>query len=214
MNRQTLIVARTIGVIGGITAIVTGLTFAQLSQAATLGNTTINSTDASLNIWNGAAYAPTAPGFTITGLVPGTGVNENMYLQNTGGLNEVVTANVPTLPSSSGFTGWNNALVEITAENITTCTNVSVYVPNTATALPGPGVPTGTGNTLVTDLQDLNSGNVILPCILNAGDTGNTGVSGTPGNYDLHFDIVESSVTGSSASIGGFPIDLTGTQTP
>ena len=69
-------------------------------------------------------------------------------------------------------------------------------------------------STVNTNIEDLNAGQVILPCIMNAGDTGNSGVAGTSGNYDVHFDISESSVSGSSASYGPFDMTFTGTQTP
>jgi hypothetical protein len=199
---------RATGVIGAVAALVTGITFAQLSASASLTNTSENTASAGLNIWNGSAYASTAPGFTITGLIPGTGVNENVYLQNSGGLPEAITATVPTLPTSSGFSGWSNATVSITAQD-TSCIDPPGFVENSPTA-----PSSGSVFTVNTNLADLSSGQVILPCTMNAGDSGNSGVPGTSGNYDFHFDIAESSVTGSSASIGAFNINFTGTQTP
>lgn len=196
-------------VIGGVLVLAGGVTYAQLSDTATLSDTSENTADAGINIWNGSAYANTAPGFPITGLIPGTGVTENLYLQNSGGVPEAITANVPTLPSASGFSGWNNALVQITAQD-TSCTDPPGFLENTATA--------GTSNTspftVNTNLADLSSGQVLLPCTMNAGDAGNSGVPGTSGNYNVHFDIAEPSITGSSASIGDFDMVFTGTQTP
>jgi hypothetical protein len=46
---------------------------------------------------------------------------------------------------------------------------------------------------------------------MKAGDAGNSGVTGTSGNYDFHFDIAPTSITGSGpASIGPFNLDFTG----
>ena len=202
---------RAVGVIGAVTAIVTGITFAQgLGGSATLTGTTINSASGGLMIWNGSAYASTATGFTITGLVPGTGVNENVYLQNNGGVPEAITATIPTTPTSSGFTGWQNAIVNITAENAQ-CADPAGFAEYTANA----ATSSGSLYTVNTNIKDLLAGNVTLPCVMKAGDTGNSGLTGTSGNYDFHFDIAPSSITGGGpASIGTFNFDFTGTQTP
>ena len=210
MNRRTMALVRAGSVITATIALVAGVTHAQLAAAATLQGTQITTASANLGIWDGSAFSATAPGFGITGLIPGTGVTEHMYVQNNGGVPEALTATVPTLPTAAGFNGWSNATISITAENTSnTCVDAPGFVQNTATA---------SGNsspyTVNTNLQDLSSGQVILPCILNAGDTGNSNVVGTAGNYDVHFDIAESSVFGSSASVGPFDLDLTGTQTP
>ena len=203
---------RAVGVIGAVTAVVTGITFAQLSGSATLTGTTINSASGGLNIWSGSAWVPSTPGFAITGLIPGTGVTENVYLQNSGGVAEAITAKVPALPSSSGFIGWSNAIVNITAENTSpSCIDPTGFAENTATA----GTSNSSPYTVDTNLADLSSGAVLLPCIMNAGDTGNSGVPGTSGNYDFHFDIAPSSITGSGpAIIDGFDLNFTGTETP
>ena len=201
--------ARSIGIFGAVTALATAVTFAALNSQATLTDNTESTANAGLNIWNGSTYASTAPGFTITGLIPGTGVTKNVYLQNSGGVPEAITATVPTLPTSSGFSGWNNATVSITAEN-TSCLDPPSFLENTASA----GNSNASPYTVNTNLADLSSGEVILPCVMNAGDAGNGGVPGTSGNYDFHFDIAESSVTGSSANIGSFNFNFTGTQTP
>ncbi|MFI5240455.1 MAG: hypothetical protein ACHQUB_01980 [Candidatus Saccharimonadia bacterium] len=210
MNRRTMALVRAGTIITATIGLVTGVTFAALtSPAVTLSDNSVNTALAGLNIWNGSAYALTATGFNITGLIPGTGVNENVYFQNSGGVPEALTANIPTLPTSSGFSGWNNATVSITAEN-TSCTDPAGFLENTATA----GNSNSSPYTVNTNLADLASGQVILPCTMQSGDTGNSGVTGTSGNYDVHFDIAESAVTGPSASIGSFSLNFIGTQTP
>jgi hypothetical protein len=200
---------RAIGVIGTVVAAVTGITFAQLYGSANLTGTSINTASGGLNIWNGTAWAGTATGFSITGLIPGTGVTEYVYLQNSGGVPEAITATVPTpTPTSSGFSGWNNVIVNITAEN-GSCSDSTGFVENTSTA-----TSSGSPYIVNTDLADLMAGNVTLPCVMNAGDTGNSSVPGTSGNYDFHFDIAPSAITGGGpASVGAFNIDFTGTET-
>lgn len=200
---------RAVGVIGAVTAIVTGITFAQLGGKASLIGTTINSASGGLNIWSGSTWVTSTPGFAIAGLIPGTGVNEKVYLQNNGGVPEAITAMIPTLPTSSGFTGWQNAIVNITAEN-TSCTDPPGFVDHTTNSS-----ASGSVFTVNTNIEDLAAGEVTLPCIMNAGDTGNSGVPGTSGNYDFHFDINESSIIGGGpATIGAFDFNFTGTQTP
>jgi hypothetical protein len=109
--------ARAIGVIGAVAALTTGVTFAALNSQATLTNTTISSATADLLLWDGDTFESTAPGFTITDLVPGTGVEKPLYFKNAVGVPLAVTAHVPTLPSSTGFTGWQNLHVTITSDN-------------------------------------------------------------------------------------------------
>ena len=194
-------------VVGAVLALVGGVTYAQLTSTATLSSTSINTASAGLQIFDGTAFAPTAPGFAITNLVPGTGTVENVYFQNNGGVTLGITANVPTQPTSSGFTGWNNATVKITAED-TSCTQAPGWVANTANSDQANSSPF----TVDTDLQDLMAGNVVLPCAMNAGAQGNNAVPGTSGNYDFKFDIHPASITGTSATIGVFDINFTGNQ--
>lgn len=192
MSRNTLTIARGVGVIGATVALMVGATFAALNSTATLTNSSIETTNASLLVWNGSSFVQSAPGFTITGLIPGTGVDENVYFQNAGGTSVNITAHVPVLPGPPiggyGFSGFNNVKVDVTGERCST--------------------------TIHTDLAALNAGDVALPCTMAAGDTANSGVPGTSGNYDFHFDINEAAVTGSSAGVDVFNMDFTGTQTP
>lgn len=194
--------ARSVGIFGVVAALATAVTFAALSSQATLSDNTVDSATADLNIWDGAAFSTTAPGFHVTGLVPGQGSGElPLYLQNAGDGNMNVTAHVPTLPGPPaggyGFSGFDNLLVTITGD--------------------GPTCPGTSGNLVHTDLLALNSGDVPLPCNkLHAGATGNGGVLNTEGNYTVNFDINPAALTpgASSAGVGSFNIVLTGTQTP
>ena len=58
---------RAVGVFGAVAAIATGATFAALGSQATLTSSTISSATADLRVWDGAAFSPTGPGFTVTG---------------------------------------------------------------------------------------------------------------------------------------------------
>ena len=189
MSKRTLAVARAVGVIGATAAVIIGVTFATgLSSQATLNNNTLSSANASLLLWNGSSFASTAPGFTVTGLVPGHGSGPlPFYFQNNGGVDLDITAHVPAAPSSSGFSGWQN---------------LTLHINNDATH-----------QAIDTTMQDLLNGQVSLPGNpLPAGSTGNSNVAGTPGNYTATWDIVPASVTGNQVTVGSFDIVFTGTQ--
>jgi len=179
---------RSMGIFAAVAALATGVTFAALNNQATLSSTTLTSATASLKVYDFSVpgFESTAPGFTITGLVPGTGVTKTAYFQNDGGVPLAITAHVPTLPSSSGFSGWQNLTVDITAQGC---------------------------NVINTNMLALNAGEVDLPCNpLAAGAAGNSNTPNTPGNYDFHFDVIPASISGSQVTVGPFDIVFTGTQ--
>lgn len=191
MSTKTSAVLRAFGVVGATAALVTGVTFAALNSSATLTASSILSATADLKLSNGGSFASNAPGFTITDLVPGTGVTKPLYFQNAGGVGLNITANIPTLPAAPGggygFTGFDNLTVTITSE-----------------ACPTP---------VMTNMLALNAGQVALPCNpLPAGAIGNSGVHPTVGNYSIKFDINPAAITGSQAGVGPFDIVFTGTQ--
>lgn len=195
MSRKLSIIGRAVGSVGAVVALAGGITYAALtSNTATLSQSTISTGTTGLNIYDFSTnqWATSAPGFQITDLVPGTGVDENFYLQNTGSADLDVTAKVPTLPGPPsggdyGFSGFENVKVEITGE-----------------ACDEPPV--------VTNLAALNAAAVPLPCNpLTAGAAGNSNAAGTEGNYKIHFDINPDAVSGSSAGVGPFDIVFQGT---
>lgn len=192
MNKKLSAILRAVGALGAVTAIVGGVTFAALNSQATLTQSTITSANASLLVWDGDSFESTAPGFTITGLVPGSGSGEKpFYLRNNGGVALNVSARIPTLPSSSGFSGWANVKVTITG-NSPTCTGT---------------------NPVITNMAALNAGDVALPCNpLSVNAQGNSGVLATEGNYSFNFDVLPSSITGSQVTIGAFDINFNGVQ--
>jgi hypothetical protein len=181
---------RAVGVISAVAIVAGGVTFAALtSNTATLADNTINTTTASLKVWNGAAFGTSASGFHVTGLVPGTGVDNPFYLQNDGGVALDLTAHVPSAPTLTGVTGndLSKVKVDITDDH--------------------------TGTVTHTDLSALTTGTVTLTDDpFAAGATGNSGVAGTSGNFHLKFDIDSGAVSGSSASVSSFDLDFGGTQ--
>jgi hypothetical protein len=193
MQKRAQIILRAVSTIGATLALAGGVTFAAgLSSSATLSDSSVLSKTASLKVRDSQSgdFVSSAPGFTITDLVPGTGDTEHMYLQNDGGVPLDVTAHVPTLPGPPlggyGFTGFNNLTVQI----VGWC-----------------------GAVVNTNMQQLNNAQVKLPCNpLDAGATGDPNTPLTPGNFDFHFDIKPSAITGSQAGVGNFDIDFTGTQ--
>ncbi|HEX7260129.1 MAG TPA: hypothetical protein VF272_04330 [Candidatus Saccharimonadia bacterium] len=186
MSRSTLAIARATGVIGATVALIVGVTFAQLNTTATLSNNTVSSATADLTLWDGSAFAQTAPGFTVTNLIPGAGSGPlPFYFKNGGAVDLIVTAHVPVAPSASGFSGWENLKVTFTDNN---------------------------GAVQATNMGALLAGEVALPGNpVTAGAQGNAGVPNTEGNYTATFDITPAAVTGSSATVDSFDIVFTGT---
>lgn len=181
--------ARAIGVTGAVVAIAGGATFAALQSQATLTNTTITSATADLRLWDGDSFEPTAPGFTITNLLPGSGSGpQAFYFQNNGTAPLAITASVPVLPSATNIAAWTDVEVDIS------CVGAS-----------GP---------VSTTLAALNSAPVSLTLTLPAGAQGDSGNPLAVGNCTADFDFNPAGVTGSSASVTAFNVVFNGTQTP
>lgn len=191
-------VVRAAGVISAVAIVTGGVTYAALSSSATLTDNTITSANASLLLWDGDSFENTAPGFDVTGLIPGEGSGENkFYVRNAGDTNLNVTAHVPVEPEAPAggydFTGWEN--LKITFKS---------YKDGCA------------DNTVDTNMAALIAGQVALPCNnLAEGAQGNDqpGQENTEGNYSVAFDINPDSVNGDSPGVGDFDIVLTGTAT-
>jgi len=161
-------VARAIGVISAVTVLVGGVTFAALQSQATLTNNTLSAADSSLLIWNGTAFADTAPGFAVDDLVPGDWTEENFfYFKNDseGALKIAATASVPAV-----------------VEDQTAPEDVKVRFTSHA--------PECEDNTMETTLAALVEGDVELPCNPLAEDAqGNSGVPETAGNYSFAYKV-------------------------
>ena len=188
-------VVRATVVIGAVAALVTGVTFAALQSQATLADSTISSANANLLLWDGDTFESQAPGFTVTGLIPGEGSGKQFfYFQNAGDTALNLSVHVPAAPAEPGdgygFSGWENLKVTFTNE--------------------------ATDQTVDTDMAALMAGNVTLPGNpLPFGAQGNNqaGQENTPGNFSAEFDIDPSAVTGDHAGVGAFDMTFTGTAT-
>jgi predicted ribosomally synthesized peptide with SipW-like signal peptide len=189
---------RAVGVFSAVAVVVGGVTFAAFNSQATLTSNTISTATANLQVYDTKlnVFSSTGQGFTITDLVPGTGVTSPFYLKNAGGIPLAVTAHIPAAPAAPpegyGFTGFENVKVTITSDE-TGCTI----------------------NTKNTTMAKLLAGEVALPCNpLAAGAQGNNSptATGTEGNYKIKFDIDPAAITGNHAGVGAFDLVFTGTQ--
>lgn len=189
MNVRSLTIARSVAVIGGMVALVTGVTFAALqTNTVTLAANTISTATAELLIWNGSEFTTTAPGFAVTNLVPGEGSDEYpFYLKNSSPFDLKLSAHVPGPVEITGITGGASKVKVVLTDK-------------------------GSGEVTTTDLQTLMDGDVDLNGVLNANAQGNAGVPVTEGNYTVKFDIDPAAVTGDSANVGSFDLEFTGTQ--
>jgi hypothetical protein len=158
------------------------------SNNVTLADSTINTGTASLKIWNGSTFSTSSNGFHVTGLLPGHGVTNVFYLQNDGEVDLNLTAHVPTAPAVNGITGNDLSKVQVHIKD------------------------DHTGHVTYTNLDALTTSTVALGDTFPAGATGDSTTAGTDGNFHVTFDIDPAAATGSSASVGSFNIDLSGTQ--
>ncbi len=179
---------RAVGVISAVVVLVGGVTYAALQSSATLTNNTIAAADASLLLWDGDSFEPSAPGFTVEDLVPGEWTTENLfYFKNNGGadLDIKVAATSPTVDGVAAA----NVKVRFTS-----------YAPGCVS------------NTVETTLDAIDTGDVALPCnALSEAAQGNSGVPATEGNYSVSYRIEPTDVTGSDVNISGFDMIFTGT---
>lgn len=194
MNVRTLAVARSVAVIGGMGALITGVTFAALTAGpATLANNTLSTATADLQISNGGDFGAKVDGFAIADLVPGAGSeHKKFYLKNSGAIDLQIAASVtkaPEVPAGGyGFDGMEN---------------LKVFIKNL-----------GTNETLSTDMAALLAGDVTIPGSLAAGQPQQAAEEGShPGTYEIWYDITPSAITGAKAGVGPFNLEFTGSQT-
>ncbi len=98
-------VVRAVLVIGGVAALVTGVTFAALdSSSASLTGNTVASATAELTVsTDNSVFGASRPGFSFADVVPGgdpaPAAGKEFWLKNTGAVTLALTATVPTLPT-------------------------------------------------------------------------------------------------------------------
>ncbi len=97
MTKQTVAITRAVGVIGATVALVTGITFANLtSNTVTLTDNKLSTATASLALVNGPNEVITLPGFNFVGLLPGVeSATFPFKLRNTGSTPMVISATFP-----------------------------------------------------------------------------------------------------------------------
>lgn len=119
--------ARAIGIIGAVMALVTGVTYAALQSQATLTDNTISSATADLQIdnmenngTNPQAFSDTDTGFAFTGVVPGGSASNShsFQLKNNGTTPMTIKVGMPALPtwvvSPSGTVDNSKVMLNIT----------------------------------------------------------------------------------------------------
>jgi hypothetical protein len=184
---------RAIFVIGAVAALVTSITFAALSDDATLASNNLSSDTADLQISNGGAYGDNVAGFNASNVVPGVGEEFSFYLSNASDFDMDVTVAV-----SGVCADYVNG-----ADGITDCGDVKLTFMDTNT----------TTSTTYTLQQLINAPKDLPGNSLVAGSAGTAPADGTEGDFTVTFDLDPSGVSGSSASLTA-PFDLvfTGTQ--
>jgi len=178
---------RAIGVMGAVAVLVTGATFAALSDNATLTANNISSDTADLQVSNGGAYADSQTGFDASDIAPGVGETFDFYLKNSSSFDMAVTVEVTGVCSDyiSGTLGIPN------------CGDVLLTFDDEVAG----------GETTYTLQQLINAPKELPGNPFSAGAAGSAAVAGTEGNFTLHMDLKASDITGSSAALDA-PFDL------
>lgn len=179
--------ARAIGTVGAVVALAGGVTFAALTSTATLTDTSINTANAGLLLWDGNSFESTAPGFTITGAIPDTpSAPQPFYFQNSGDAAETVSVKANHAPTTD-LDLYSNIKVRFDCF--------------------------GANSVVNTNVQSLIDGSVPLGLTLPVGAQGNEsdGVNNTLGDCTATFTIEGSGVNNNSASVTDLDLDFTGT---
>lgn len=114
-------VTRALAVFGVVATLVTGITYAALTNQASLTNNIISSATADLEVKSTGEFAAQDAGFAFTGIVPGgpaVPVDGNDFqLRNAGDVDLDIAMSVPTAPIFSGGT-----VVQSEVDVIVSCT--------------------------------------------------------------------------------------------
>lgn len=191
MTRQSVILARGLGVIGATAALVTGITFAAFtSNTVSLTNNTLASSSASLSIWNGSAFADTAPGLAFTGVPIGSfGTAQPFYLKNNGDINLALTVVIPGTAVGIHSTG-----------NTVTADDVVFQFTDSATSVSHNYT-----------LAQLESGAQVLDDNLPAGAQGDSSNATANGNYTVAAGLAPGTTVNGQVTLDPFNFDFTGT---
>ena len=186
-------VARAMGVIGAVAVLATAVTFAALSDTATLEDNNLTSDTADLQVSNGGAYGDSVAGFSATDVVPGVGKTFSFYLKNGSDFDMNVTASVPGacgdyVDGNDGIPNCGDVLLTFTdTESTDDETYTLQQLINGPKDLPGNPLPANTAGSAPADADE--------------------------GDFTVKFDLDPDDVTGATASLTN-PFDLvfTGTQ--
>lgn len=186
-------VIRAVLVFGAVAALVTGVTFAALSDTATLEDNHVASGTTDLQVSNGGAYGDEVAGFNASNIVPGTGQTFPFFLKNGSAFDMDIKVKV-----DGACSDYVNG-----SQGIPDCGDVLVTFTDTASA---------TSETYTLQ-QLINAPRVVPGNPLTANTAGTAPASGDEGDYEITFDLDAGDVTGSSATLTA-PFDLvfTGTQ--
>jgi predicted ribosomally synthesized peptide with SipW-like signal peptide len=180
-------ILRAVGVIGAVALLVTSVTFAALSDEASLTGNTVTSATADLNVWDGSAWAGTGAGFDVNELIPGTwSAPYAFYLQNASPFAMDISVRVPVAP---------------TLTNVASLADVEIRFHDETQAV-----------IATTDLDELvNSGPVALNDLL-ANSQGSTAATADEGDYYVTFNLDPTGVSGTQADVPAFNFVFTGEQ--
>lgn len=200
MNKRITAYARAFGVVGAMSVLAAGATYAAFSADAELVGTTMTSATADLDIATTDGFDQTAQGFTVSGLVPGEPSKEfSLYLRNQGGVPLTLNAEIeePVMFSGLGGEPGSTSQTPLRAV-IVTITDKSVE----------------SGEVITTDLYEFtkSDGQEWPGAPLSAGATGSSSAIFKEGNYSVQFELDSSKVEGESASVEAFDIKFTGTH--
>jgi len=187
LNTNFATVARSLGVIAAIIALVGGVTYAALqSQQAKLTGNTIETATANLQIsTDGNTFAYSLPGYNFNNLIPGgqpvPQYGKNVYLRNNGGAPlqlKLALASTPSNPDNVDLSKVNLVLTLRDNSNIQTISLNSL-------------------------LEAANTGGVPLTAV----------TSLTPGytaQYSLQVSMSSDAFSGTSASLGNIDLAFSG----
>lgn len=180
--------ARAIGTVGAVVALAGGVTFAALTSTATLTDTSINTANAGLLIWDGDSFESTAPGFAITKAFPDTpSAPQAFYFKNSGDSDETVSVKANHAPSTD-LNQYSNIKVSFDCF--------------------------GSSGVVNTDVQALINGSVPLGLTLPVGAQGDSNVANTVGNCTATFTLEGAGINNGSAFVTNLDLDFTATAVP
>lgn len=185
-------VTRAIGVFSAVAIVAGGATYAALSSSVTLTDNSLASANSNLKIWDGDSFENTAPGFAVTGLIPGEfSAKKFFYFQNLSDAGVDVSASIPEVEGTDD----DPILIGVEPEDVTL--RFDSLAPGCSDA------------PVVTTLAALRIGSVELPCNeLAKNAQGNSSVEATEGNYTVEFRV--DNVTGDSVSVNNIDLTFTG----